>query len=392
MTNVLFAVSSVGLGHVKRSLIIANALRSVSPNVRVEWMCAEPALTFLRLKGEAVSEVCCRLESMSTVFEENSHEGQMRDMADLARLSYSVAKRNYEMIRPHLSSYDALVQDEFMETLLAHSWDPDPPIPERRAVVTDYVKIETSSLNPYNRVVVLYANMVLKKGFMRQTLRIFADDPDALPDEPRLRRWVETNFLITGPIVEDVPRRTKEELKRELFGLPSERRLIVFSIGGTSIGKRLLKLVADNADTLGRRLDSTLALLIGPRLEPSNFAPTTETLRIAPFTTDAIKYFAAADCLVTQAGASTLNEASVLSVPCVCIPIENHWEQLRNAQRFSKRFGFEVLTHGKLSLETLSETIERAMMSSRRAQRKFSSGEAGRVAAQALSSLINTKT
>jgi hypothetical protein len=392
MADIIFGVSSVGLGHVKRSLIVANELRSRLPSASVEWVCAEPALTFLRLKGEAVLDVSSRLESVSRVFEENSYNGGIRNMAKLARLSYSVARRNYVLVKPCLSKYDVLVQDEFMETLLAPSWDSNPPLPRRRAVITDYVEIEASTMNPYNWVTVLYANRLLKKAFMNQTIRIFADDLDALPGKAGLRKWVETNFLVTGPIVEGAPTQSRAELKLELFGPSSQSKLIVFSIGGTTIGERLLRLAADNADKLSSELDAAIVILTGPRLDASSFAGASNTLRVVPFTTDSIRYFAAADCLVTQAGASTLNEASALGVPCVCIPISNHWEQLRNAQRFSKRLGFVVLGYDELTLDTLVDAIKRSMLYPRHSQEKSPGAESRRVAAEVLCELIASKT
>jgi UDP-N-acetylglucosamine:LPS N-acetylglucosamine transferase len=83
------------------------------------------------------------------------------------------------------------------------------------------------------------------------------------------------------------------------------------------------------------------------------------------FTPFALDYFKMSDCVVTQAGASTLNELAALGVPVVCLPIENHWEQNANADRFSRKYGFEILSFNGLSVDTLVECIRRAISNNR---------------------------
>ncbi len=64
-----------------------------------------------------------------------------------------------------------------------------------------------------------------------------------------------------------------------------------------------------------------------------------------------------ADCVITQAGASTLNEVAEIGIPCVAIPIANHWEQQANAERFARKRGFEILQYADLSRERLVGAI-----------------------------------
>ena len=351
----------MGLGHVKRSLAIADALRSIERDVKVEWVCAEPALSFLRAKGEHLLNIAESLGSVSSVLEKYSEGGRI-DMAKAVRGSAAVANRNYAKIKPFLKGYDALIQDEFVETLLSFLWDPHPPLPPKKVVITDYVKFKAPSLNPVSWATLFYANRTLRKAFLQQDLRIFADSEDALP-EGRTRRWTMGFFEVVGPIVEASPNQTKTELKDALFG-PSCGRVIVFSIGGTSIGRSLLHFVADHAEVLSNRLNATIALMVGPRVDPSELAGPRSRFVVLPFTYDSLRYFKAADCLVTQAGASTLHEAASLGLPCVCIPVEEHWEQIRNAQRFSHRFHFSPLRYREISVETLVSAIERATATS----------------------------
>ncbi len=122
-----------------------------------------------------------------------------------------------------------------------------------------------------------------------------------------------------------------------------------------------MQFVTRNAHEISESLDAHLAVLLGPRLDSSSFAAESQSLSIIPFTMDSLKYFKAADCVVTQAGASTLNEVAALGTSCVCIPISNHWEQRHNSDRFARQYGFGVLDYSSLSKEELKRAIERAI-------------------------------
>jgi len=369
--RLLYGVSSVGLGHVRRSLAIADEIRRLRPDsVSIEWVAAEPALSFLKQSGESVLEISTKLASMSSIMESQAPQGRVTDMSRVARLSSRRAKENYALLRPSLSDYDILVQDEFVETLFSFMWEQNPPIPQKRAVVTDYLRLETGSKNPIDRLILYYANRMLKRALLSSQVRIFADEPDSLPSNGKLRRWAETNnFQILGPIIGEVPEESKEDLRRELLpqamvdvmksGL--KNRVVLFTIGGSSIGNKLINLAVENAEFLSEKLGAAIVVLTGPRVQVSeariNSRELSKRLVIVPFTTSSLRYFAMADCVITQAGASTLNEVAEIGIPCVAIPIANHWEQQANAERFARKRGFEILQYADLSRERLVGAI-----------------------------------
>ncbi len=362
-TNILYGVSSVGLGHVRRSIAIANAIRNLRKDVKIDWVCSEPALSFLRNTGENVLEISNKLESLSSAFEEQSSNGRIQNFSAAARSTVSISKRNYFLIRPHVGNYDLLIQDEFWETFLASRFERKSPLPENRVIVTDFVRLETVYRNPFSRVVLWYANRILRRVFLEQKLRIFADDEAALPASNKLRSWAKQNFQIVGPVVEEILSGSKEELRKELFGESAQfEKFVVFTLGGTSVGKPLVDFAVRNAKWLSERLGMHVVLLVGPRIDISSIQNTSDGgLNLVPFTTESMKYFKASECVVTQAGASTLNEVASLAVPCVSIPIENHWEQQHNARRFAEKFGFGILSYKNLGKEKMLEAINLAI-------------------------------
>ncbi len=363
--SVLYGVSSVGLGHARRSVAIARRLRSLRPDVKlqIDFLAAEPALSFLKQSGERVLADSSNLESLSYFMEKDAKDGKISDMSKVASETEKGAKRNYSIIKPILAGYDVLVQDEFVETLFSFLWDKEPQLPPKRIVTTDYIQLETESSNPFSKLRLGYANRALKKAFMNQNLRIFLDTPDALPQSGEWRKWVAANFHVLGPVIEEnmLPRENKMQLTDKLFG-QAKARTIMFNLGGTSIGKPLADFVIKNADVLSERLDAYLAILLGPRISPPDLREVKSTrVSLITFNLDMLKYFKGADCVVTQAGASSLYEIASFGTPCVIVPVLNHFEQRQNAERFSSRFGFEILEYDQLSRGALQEAIVTAM-------------------------------
>ncbi len=364
--RILYGVSSVGLGHVRRSLAVVNKLRELNPGVdlQLDWIAAEPALTFLQKNNERTLEICPKLESLSVYFEKNTEHGKISDMSKVTAEAQEAAKKNYAFIKPFLYSYDLLIQDEFVETLFSFMWDKAPPaVPSPKTIVlTDYVAFDTESPNPINKLKISLANRMLKKAYLNQQLRIFLDTPDALPESSGARRWVAENFHVLGPVIQPPPTESKSELTKKLFGQTRSVKFVVFTIGGTAVGKGLVQFLIKNANFLSERLDAYLVVLLGPRIKPSDLREVESTrISLVPFTLDSVKYLKIAECVVSQAGASSLYEIASLGLPCVVVPIENHFEQQQNAERFSNRFGFEVLQYKELSIVSLQKAVSNAL-------------------------------
>lgn len=373
----------MGLGHVKRSLSIVREIVKLRPDTSVGWLCAQPALSYLESVGENVLPESYRMMSLSSAFEEKSVGGSV-DSLEAVRVAYSLAKQNYSVIRERVAEYDLLVQDEFLETLFAHRWEQNPTLPGRRAVITDFVDVGLKGFNPVRWVLGAYANRMLRRGLLMNDVRVFADSIDSVP--PNLRGWVQTNFVVTGPIVL-VDVEEAGELRRKLLGDSGKRRIVCFTIGGTAVGKHILDFAWQNRHTLSDALDALLLFLTGPRVDFREYSGDEKRVLAFGFTTQATAYFQASDCVVTQGGASTLNELEAMGKPTVCIPIEGHWEQERNASRFRTRDNYAVLSRTQLDATTLINTIIRVLDAQPPPKPSFKGGGA-RLAAEKIVALI----
>jgi pimeloyl-ACP methyl ester carboxylesterase len=70
--RVLYLSSPIGLGHVRRDLAVARALREERPDVQVEWLTQAPVADFLLREGETLHPASRFLASESAHFESES--------------------------------------------------------------------------------------------------------------------------------------------------------------------------------------------------------------------------------------------------------------------------------------------------------------------------------
>ena len=358
--RVLFGVSSVGLGHVRRSIAIAKGLRDLG-NFEIEWVSSEPGISLISGCGERVIPVSKELTSLSRAMEEGVMNGRLDDMSKVARKSSNIAKQNYSILKKHLVEYDVIVQDEFAETMFSFMWDKKPVLPSRKAIVTDYYRFKTFSRNPIDKVVMWYANRMLARVYRNSSVRIFADDLDSIPE--RLRSSAQDEFEIVGPIVGEAPKESRANLRKKLFPYLKGDKILLITVGGTATGKALLDFVVSNSNEITNTLGMSIVLLLGSRVERSIYPEDSEILSFVPFTPNTLEFFKAADCVVTQAGASTLNEVASIGTPCVSVPISNHWEQEANAQRYRKKFGFGIVNYSSLDFVSFTRAVQKSMKS-----------------------------
>lgn len=351
--EILYGVSSVGLGHARRSLVLAQELRKLG-DYNISWVTAEPSLSFLEKSGEQALPICSDLKTLSVAMEDSVRGGRLEDISLVARASSKVGRENYNLLRPQLGRFDAIIQDEFAETMFSFMWDRNPPLPRKRVVVTDYFRFKTRSRNPINQIVTWYANRMIARAYSKSGLRIFGDEADGVPKKI-------SDFEIVGPMLGDLPTETRQELRERLVG-DQDSLIVVVSIGGTSVGKQLVDFIVTNRESISREIGGLkFVFLLGPRIERNLCPKDSELAMYVSFTTDSFPYFKAADCVITQAGASTLNEVSAMGTPCVAIPIANHWEQEANASRFSQKYGFQVLRYDSLTVDSLVRAMRKAM-------------------------------
>ena len=207
--RVLFLSSPIGLGHARRDLAIADALRELRPEVTVDWLTQHPVTAALEARGERVHPACDWLANESQHVESEAGEHDVHVFQALRSMD-EILVANFMVFRDVLESeqYDLVVGDE--------SWDVDHFLHEhpqlKRAPfvwMTDFVGFlpmpdggerEAFLTADYNAEMIEHV-----EGHPRVRDRsIFVGDPDDIvPDDfgpglPSIREWTQAHYDFAG--------------------------------------------------------------------------------------------------------------------------------------------------------------------------------------------------
>ncbi len=162
--------------------------------------------------------------------------------------------------------------------------------------------------------------------------KIMVPDVPGVIEIPKELRY-KTEYI--GPLLHyDINKiKTKEELRnRHNIGL--DEKVIVVTIGGSEFGKVLIRDICQiSQDILADKIIVFTGLEVNSN-EFDNFDK--EKVIIKQFTHNLVEWMKLSDLTITLAGHTTSMELLSIKQPNIMLPIKNHAEQERNAQRMSK--------------------------------------------------------
>ncbi len=247
----LYLSSPIGLGHARRDLAIARALRTHHPDLQIDWLAQEPVTRVLSDAGEAVHTASAWLSSETAHIDAEAGEHDLHAFQAIRRMD-EILVNNFGVFRDLVDEtpYDLVIGDE--------AWDVDYFLhenPELKrfafAWMTDFVgwlpmpdggDREVALTADYN------AEMIEQRArFQRVRDRsVFVGDPDDIvPDDlgpglPLVRDWTEDNFVFAGYVngVDPVDDDERAALRAELrYG--DDERVCVVTVGGSGVGEAL---------------------------------------------------------------------------------------------------------------------------------------------------------
>src|SRR6478735_1177280 len=227
--RVLYLSSPIGLGHVRRDLAIADALREQRPDVEVEWLTQSPVVEFLEQRGERVHPASAHLVSESTHFESESGEHDLH--------AFQAIRRMDEVLVANFMVFDDLVSREHFDLWVGdEAWDVDHFLHENPELkrspfvwMTDFVgwvpmpdggEREAFLTADYNAEMVEH---VSRFPALRDR-SVFVGDPEDVvdlplgPDLPTARAWTEEHFDFTGYVMGERPAATDRAALRQRLG------------------------------------------------------------------------------------------------------------------------------------------------------------------------------
>jgi undecaprenyldiphospho-muramoylpentapeptide beta-N-acetylglucosaminyltransferase len=166
-----------------------------------------------------------------------------------------------------------------------------------------------------------------------------------------------------GQEVLAVDRRRDRHSARAQLGVPDDR--FVLAVFGGSLGaKRLNEVVSEAVERLAEREDLVVYHVVGERnladAAPGRDGTSGILYRVLGYEDRMPLVYAAADLMVTRAGAATIAELATVGMPALMVPwpgaAENH--QVDNARELTGKHGAVLIEEADLTVDRLISEIE----------------------------------
>ena len=354
--KILWLSSPIGLGHIQRDIAIARTLRERYPDATVDFLAASPADRVVEVSGERLHPATSLLlnesahvESWATADHQLHAFNALWDMDEIMAANFMVFADAVEA-----GDYDLWIGDE--------GWDLDYYLHEnpemKRApyvFVTDFIGMlpmredptSTEFVRAWEKNAENIDHLRLHPDVRDLSLMV-GDEDDVLdrpfgPNLPNMRQWAREHFKFSGYTYHFDPAdfRDKAALRASL-GYHADERVILVSVGGTTVGRRLLEKCAAAFSLIAPRMpDTRMVLVTGPRLEGAEL-PRVPRLEVRAFVPHLFRHHAAADLAIVQGGLTTTMELAAFRTPFLYFPLRNHFEQQFFVSRRLERFGAGV--------------------------------------------------
>jgi pimeloyl-ACP methyl ester carboxylesterase len=369
--RVLWLSSPIGLGHIQRDLAIARRLRERHPDVTVDFLAGDPADRVVRHWGERLHPATRLLQNESKHFEGWAADHELHafnalwDMDEIMTANFMTLADVVERER-----YDLWVGDE--------GWDLDYFLHENPdlkrapyAFLTDFIgllpmredRTSTEFIRCWEKNAENIDHLRLHPDVRDLSIMVGEED-DVLdrefgPDLPNMRQWTREHFRFSGYTFHFDPQALRDRAAlRQQLGYRRDERVILASVGGTRVGRSLLRKCAEAFTLIASQIPETRLVLVGgPRLaemEPA-WGPRVEVRSFVP---DLFKHHAAVDLAIVQGGLTTTMELAALRTAFLYFPLRHHFEQQLHVARRLDRLGAGIrLDYDRTTPEALGAAM-----------------------------------
>ncbi len=353
----LWICSPIGLGHVRRDLAVARALREIHPGLQIDWLAVDPVRSAVQEAGEHIHPASDLLLSESAHVESQSAEHDVNVFLSIWDMD--------EILTANFMTFLDVVEREHYHCWIGdEAWDIDHYLHENPDLktapfvfMTDFIGVLPIDDRPGSAEAGLcwdWNQEWIEHAQRYPTIRdraIFIGDPDDVldqpfgPDLPNMRAWTRNHFEFAGYVLGFDPAELPNAvaLKREL-GYQPDDPLVIVTVGGTSVGKFLLRKCADAFPQIRERVpDLQMTIVAGPRT-PIEELPPCDGLKVARYVPDLYRHLACCDLAITQGGLSTCMELIATRRPFLYFPLANHFEQIYHVDARLQRYGADGRT------------------------------------------------
>ena len=333
----LYVSSPIGLGHARRDVAIAKELRTLHPDLEIDWLAQNPVTRVLEAEGERIHPASAHLANESHHIESESAEHDLHCFQAWRRMD-EILVSNFMVFHDlaEAEQYDLWIGDEAWE--LDYYLHENPEL-KRAAYVwlTDFVGwLPMEDGGDHEAYLTADYNAEMIEHIARydriRDQALFVGNPDDVvaerfgPDLPAIRDWTERHFDFSGYVTGFEPVTDRERLRAELGYAPEEKVCIV-TVGGSGVGEALLRRVIAAYPEAKRAVPELRMIVVaGPRIDPASL-PEADGLEVRAYVHDLYKHLAACDLAVVQGGLTTSMELTANRRPFIYFPLKHHFEQ-----------------------------------------------------------------
>jgi pimeloyl-ACP methyl ester carboxylesterase/UDP:flavonoid glycosyltransferase YjiC (YdhE family) len=371
----LYISSPIGLGHVQRDMAIARELRALVPGLEIDWWAQHPVTRVLEEAGERIHPMSRLLASESAHWEEESSGHELHAFYAFRRMD-EIFLYNFMLLHDLVSheQYDIWIGDE--------SWEVDYYLHENPELKTAPYVFLTDVIgflpvdpegDPHEAYVCAdyNAEMIEQRARYRRLrdLSLYVGEYDDLPPDrfgpglPRIRDWTQEWFEQVGYVLPFNPADYRDPVAlRAKLGYEEGGPLLFAAVGGTSVGRNLLRKVAEAFPLLREEVpDARMVMVTGPRIDPGDL-PDAEGMEKRPYVHNLFEHLACADAAVVQGGLTTTMELVAARRPFIYFPLRRHWEQLHHvAYRLDHYRAGTRLDYESTSRADLAQALKQAL-------------------------------
>jgi pimeloyl-ACP methyl ester carboxylesterase len=338
-SRILWISSPIGLGHVKRDLVIADEMRKQKPGLSIDWLAIDPVKTFLENSGERIHPLSKFMWDESGHFESHGTSSFSLNATEAYWEMDKLLNNNFMVVTDVLNEcpYDLVVGDESWEVLDNLHYNPS--LKKAPFVfMTDFIGMTKVSQDPTkrNHVYNLNGSWVEKWKIHPEAtdLAIFVGNPDDIPDIPfdeglpNRRQWANEHFEFSDYVLSfDPADYSDRQTLRDDLGFSRDDKILLVAVGGTSVGLPLIeKCLAALPDLQNSIPGIRTIVMCGPRIDPASFAGHPD-VEFKSFVSEPIELYAACDLAIIQGGLATAMELTALNRPFLFFPLKEHFEQ-----------------------------------------------------------------
>jgi pimeloyl-ACP methyl ester carboxylesterase/predicted glycosyltransferase len=366
----LYVSSPIGLGHAQRDVAIAEELRTLHPDLEIDWLAQHPVTAVLQARGERIHPASAFLANESSHIETESAEHDLH--------CFQAIRRMDEILLSNFMVFHDLVRDEEYDLWIGdEAWELDYYLhenPEQKHAayvwLTDFVgwlpmpdggDREAFVTTDYNAEMIEH---IARFPRVRDRAVFVGNEEDIVadafgPELPLIRDWTRAHYSFAGYVTGFDPAdfADRAHLRHEL-GYGDDEQVCIVTVGGSGVGAHLLGRVIE-AFPQAKRLVPALRMVVvaGPRIDPASL-PQHEGLEVRAYVHELYRHLAACDLAVVQGGLTTCMELTANGRPFLYFPLRHHFEQNFHVRHRLERYGAgRAMDFDLATPETIAEAI-----------------------------------